>query len=191
AYLLAVMVAVCFFQSPTLIGGLLLIQLGLWINSSLGWSPFIQMIKRLVLFFLIIGLSYAFVSVGGSDDWKSIDMGPWMIPVNLGGLWVALIMCMRVFGLVMTSRWVQESSKPGEIVRVLQDFRVPQFLGASIDATIRLASGAGQRRGRGDGSGGGRRHMNTEEGATLGFQQIRHGRLSFVSDMVERALDRA
>ena len=191
AYLLAVMTVVCIFQSPVLIGALLLIQLGLWIGSSLGWGPFVQMIKRLAIFFLIIGLSYAFVSVGDGDSWASVVIGHWKIPLNLGGLSVALIMCLRVFVLVMASRWVQESSKPGDIVRALQDFRVPRFLGASIDGTIRLAAGGGQGRGRGDGSGGGRRHINTEEAVSLGFQQIRQGRMTFVTDMVERALNRA
>src|SRR5262249_16256942 len=45
--------------------------------------------------------------------------------------------------------------------------------------------------GRGGGSGGGRRHMNTEEAMSLDFQQIRQGRMAFIKEMVERALDRA
>src|SRR5215471_7726807 len=192
AYLLAVMTAVCIFKSPEVIGALLVIQLGLWINSTLGWSPLVRMIKRLALFFLIIALSYTFVSVGDADHWISVVIGHWNIPLNLGGLSVALIMCLRVFVLVMASRWVQESSKPGDIVCALQDFRVPRFLGASIDGTIRLAAGGGQRRGSGDGSGGGgRRHMNQEEAMSLDFQQIRQGRMTFIREMVERALNRA
>src|SRR5215831_9312305 len=192
AYLLAVMTAVCIFKSPEVIGALLVIQLGLWINSTLGWSPLVRMIKRLALFFLIIALSYTFVSVGDADHWISVVIGHWNIPLNLGGLSVALIMCLRVFVLVMASRWVQESSKPGDIVRALQEFRVPRFLSTSIDGTIRLAAGEGQRRGSGDGSGGGgRRQMNTEEAMSLGFQQLRQGRMTFVMDMVERALNRA
>jgi hypothetical protein len=190
-YLLAVMTAVCSFQSPVVIGVLLVIQLVLWIHSALGWSPLVRMIKRLALFFLIIGLSYAFVSVGDADRWISVVIGQWKIPLNLGGLSVALIMCLRVVVLVMASRWVQESSNPGDIVRGLQDFRVPRFLGAAIDGTMRLAAGGGQRRGGGDGSGGGRRRMNTEEAVSLDFQQIRQGRMTFVTDMVERALHRA
>jgi len=192
AYLLAVMTAVCIFKSPEVIGALLVIQLGLWINSTLGWSPLVRMIKRLALFFLIIALSYTFVSVGDADHWISVVIGHWNIPLNLGGLSVALIMCLRVLVLVMASRWVQESSKPGDIVRALQEFRVPRFLSTSIDGTIRLAAGEGQRRGSGDGSGGGgRRQMNTEEAMSLGFQQLRQGRMTFVMDMVERALNRA
>ena len=191
AYLLAMMTAVCIVQSPVLFGAFLLIQFGLWIGSSLGWSPFIQMIRRLAIFFVIIGLSYAFVSVGDADHWVSVVISHWKIPLNLGGLSVALVMCLRVFVLVMASRWMQESSKPGDIVRALQDFRVPRFLGASIDGTIRLATGGARGRGRGDGSGGGRRQMDTEEAVSLGFQQIRQGRMTFVTDMVERALNRA
>ena len=192
AYLLTVMTAVCIFQSPVVIGALIVIQLGLWIYSALGWSPLVRIIKRLALFFLIIALSYAFVSVGDADHWTNLVIGPWNIPLNLGGLSVALIMCLRVFVLVLASRWVQESSEPGDIVRALQDFRVPRFLGASIDGTIRLAAGGGQRRGSGDGSGGGgRRQLKEEEAMSFSFQQIRQGRMTYIKDMVERALNRA
>src|SRR5262245_46327385 len=192
AYLLAVMTVVCISQSPLVIGALLVIQVGLWIYSTLGWSPLVRIINRLALFFLIIALSYAFVSVGDADRWSSVVIGHWKIPLNLGGLSVALIMCMRVFVLVLASRWVQESSKPGDVVRALQDFRVPRFLGASIDGTIRLAGGGGQRRGSGDRSGGGgRRQLKSEEAMSFSFQQIRQGRMTFIKEMVERALDRA
>lgn len=196
AYLLAVLTLVCIFQSPIVIGALIVIQLGLWIHSALGRSALLRMIKRLALFFLVIALSYAFVSVGDADNWATVVIGHWKIPLNLGGLSVALFMCLRVLMLVMASRWVQESSKPGDIVRALQDLRVPRFLGASIDGTIRLAAGGGQRKGSGDGrgdgsGGGGRRHMTQEEAMSLDFQEIREGRMTFIKEMVERALNRA
>lgn len=193
AYLLAVMAAVCAFQSPEVVGALLAVQLGLWMKSAIGWSPLARIFKRLILFFLIIGLSYAFVSVGDTDQWISMVIGQWKIPLNLGGLSMALVMCLRVFVLVLASVWVQESSKPGDVVRALEDFRIPRFLAASIDGTIRLASGGGQGQGGGSGSGGGggRRHMSAKEAVSLGFQEIRQGRMTFVTDMVERALTRA
>src|SRR5262249_9230791 len=187
AYLLAVMTVVCIFRSPIVIGALLVIQLGLWIHSAPGWRPLVRIIKRLALFFLIIALSYAFVSVGDADHWANAVIGPWNIPLNLGGLSVALIMCLRVFVLVLASRWVQESSRPGDIVRALQEFRVPRFLGASIDGAIRLAAGGGQGRGSG---GGGRRQLK-EEAMSFSFKQIRQGRMTYIRDMVERALKRA
>src|SRR5262245_17509738 len=194
AYLALVIAVVCIFRSPEVIGVMLLIQLGLWLSFSLGWHPLLRIMKRLVLFFLIIGLSYAFMSLGNSDQWVDLAIGQWKVPVNLGGLSVALVMCLRVLVLVMASAWVQESSKPGEFVRALEDFRMPRFLAASIDGTIRLASGGGQGRGGGGGGGGGGGHrdrqMSTKDAISLGFQEIRQGRTTFVTDMVERALGR-
>ena len=189
AYLLSVMAAVCVFQSSAIIGTLLFIQVGLWIASRLGWSPLARTVKRLMLFFVVIGLSYAFMSTGDGDRWTGVGLGQWNVPVNLGGLSVALTMCLRVLVLVLASVWVQESSKPGVIVRALEDFHVPRFLAASIDGTLRLATGGGQ--GRGSGGGGGRRHMKTEDAMSLNFQQIRQGRMQFVADLVDRALTRA
>src|SRR5262245_45812559 len=104
-YLALVIAVACFFRSPEVIGLMLLIQLGLWIGSFIGWSPLLRIFKRLILFFLIIGFSYAFISLGDVDQWVNLTIGWWNVPVNLGGLSVALIMCLRVLVLVMASVW--------------------------------------------------------------------------------------
>ncbi len=192
AYLIVVVVALVVFPHAELILSVFVLQAALWIGMSLGWRPLARIFKRLALFFLVIGLSYAFVSVGDGDRWTSLYVGPWKIAINLGGLYVALIMCLRVLDLVFASAWVQESGRPGDFVRALERFRVPRFLAASIDGTIQLATGAG---GRGDGGGGGRgqgnRGMSKKELFSLGFEQLRRGKLTFVTEMVERGLARA
>ena len=121
AYLLAVMTAACIFQSPVLIGGLLLVQFGLWIGSSLGWGLFLHMIKRLALFFLVIGLSYAFVPVGDADHWVNVVIGQLEIPLNLGGLSLALIMVPRdgVYRISLGARtWITVLESEREVPRV-------------------------------------------------------------------------
>jgi hypothetical protein len=192
AYVLIVMAAVCLFQSPGVVGALLVVQIGLWIASRLGWSPLARAVKRLTVFFSIIGLSYAFVSVGDADRWASVVIGQWNVPVNLGGLSVALMMCLRVLVLVLASVWLQESSKPGAVVRALNDFHVPRFLAASIDGTIQLVSGAGGTgRGDGGGRGSGQGRRDRRDKVSLGLEQLRHGNVTFVTEMVNRGLDRA
>lgn len=191
-YLLVVVTTVCFLPAPAASGFLLLVQIGLWMGSGVSWRPLARMGKRLSVFFLVIAVSYAFVSVGEADRWTSFVIGSWKVGVNLGGLAVAAAMCLRVFVLVAASVWVQESGKPGDFVRAMERFHVPRFLAASIDGTIQLASGAG---GGGSGGGGGhgqaKRQMGNAEKVKVGFEQLRQGKLTFVIDMVEGALARA
>ncbi len=180
-YLFAVVIALFLLPYPTTIAILLVVQAVLWVGSSLGWAPLRRVALRLVIFFLVIGASFAFVSIGDpdADRWTDLALGPWTVEVNLAGLAVALMMCMRVMLLVVASAWVQQSGKPEDFVRALERFHVPQFLAASIGGTLQLVVGSG---GRGGGA---------KEAMRIGFKQIRRGKLTFVIDMVENALARA
>ena len=184
-YLFAVVIALFLLPYPATIAILLVVQAVLWVGSSLGWAPLRRVALRLVIFFLVIGASFAFVSIGDpdADRWTDLALGPWTVEVNLAGLAVALMMCMRVMLLVVASAWVQQSGKPEDFVRALERFHVPQFLAASIGGTLQLVVGSG---GRGGGRGGG-----AKEAMRIGFKQIRRGKLTFVIDMVENALARA
>ena len=188
-YLAAVVVALFLLPYPTTIAILLLLQAVLWVSSSLGWRPLRRIFIRLSIFFIVIGVSYGFFSLGdtGADRWTTLALGPWTVEINLAGLVRALMMCLRVSVLVVASAWVQQSGKPGEFVRALEHFRVPRFLAASIDGTLQLVVGSG---GQG-GQGGKRRRGGAKEAARIGFQQLRQGKLTFVTDMVEKALARA
>ena len=131
-YLVAVVVVLFLLPYPTTIAILLLLQTGLWISFSLGWRPLLRIVKRLVFFLLVIGASYAFFSTGDADAdrWTAIAVGPWMVEVNLAGLVVALMMCLRVLVLVVASAWVQLSGEPGDFVRALERFRRRQTPGS-------------------------------------------------------------
>ena len=187
-YLAAVVVALFLFPYPTTIAVLLLLQAFLWVSSSLGWRPLRRIFLRLSIFFVVIGVSYGFFSLGdpGADRWTTLALGPWTVEINLAGLVRALMMCLRVSVLVVASAWVQQSGKPGEFVRALENFRVPRFLAASIDGTLQLVVGSG-----GQGGQGGRRRGGAKEAARIGFQQLRRGKLTFVIELVEKALARA
>ena len=188
-YLAAVVVALFLFPYPTTIAVLLLLQAFLWVSSSLGWRPLRRIFLRFSIFFIVIGVSYGFFSLGdpGADRWTTLALGPWTMEINLAGLVRALMMCLRVSVLVVASAWVQQSGKPGEFVRALENFRVPRFLAASIDGTLQLVVGSGGQGGQGEK----RRRGGAKEAARIGFQQLRQGKLTFVIDMVEKALARA
>jgi len=193
-YLIGVVFLLVAFPSSLTTLILLALQTALWISCSVGWPPFARIIKRLGVFFLVIGVSYAFFSTGDVqlDRWADLKVGPWMIAVNLAGVSAAILMCLRVLVLVMASVWVQQTGSPGDLVRAFERFGFPRFIAASIDGTIQLASGGGGTGGgRGGGRGQGREGRDGQNKVSIGFEQVRHGNLTFITDMVERGLDRA
>lgn len=194
-YLLAVATVLFAFPNMTTTVILLVVQACLWVAFSLDWHPIARILKRLTLFFVVIAVSYAFVSSGDSrtDTWTEFGVGPWTVTINVAGLSVAVMMCLRVFVLVAATAWVQESGRPGDFVSGLERLGVPRFVAASIDATVQLASGGGGG-GRGGGRGGrsGRGRVATDDrGSAVNFTQLRQGNLALVTEMVERGLLRA
>jgi len=191
-YLIGIAFLLFVWPSPALIGGLLVVQSVLWARSSIGWQPLGRVLKRLTAFFCVIVISYLFVTTGEGDRWTSVVVGPWTIDLNLGGLSVAVLMCLRVLLLILASVWVQESATPQEFVHALQRLHVPRFMAAAISGTIGMASGgSGSGSGGGRGDGRGKEGMGRREALSLKFQQIREGKLSFIKDMVAQGLDRA
>ncbi|MFQ5534649.1 MAG: energy-coupling factor transporter transmembrane component T family protein [Sphingomonadales bacterium] len=185
AYLLGVVVVLFALADPVVILALLAIQTGIWLGSGIGFGPLKRIFKRLALLFSVIALAYAFVATGqgDTDQWLAVTLGPASFAINLSGLHLAGLMCLRVLVLVMASAWVQQSGRPGDFMEALTSFRVPRFLAASIDGTLRLAAG-----GRGGGTG---RGWGGKVTTGLSFEQIRRGKLSVVQELVERNLTRA
>ncbi|MGD9725522.1 MAG: energy-coupling factor transporter transmembrane protein EcfT [Nitrospiraceae bacterium] len=192
-YLIAVVLLLVAVPGPVTTVILLAVQAALWAISPVGWQSLARILKRLGIFFLVIGISYAFVSTGDAllDRWTDVTLGPWTVAINLAGIAAAVMMCVRVLVLVMASVWVQASGSPGDLVRALERFRVPTFIAASIDGTIQLASGGGGGMGGGGGRGQGRGGMEKRDKVAIDFEQLRHGNLTFITELVERGLDRA
>jgi hypothetical protein len=190
AWLLALAVALFAIEHPALLGALLAGQLALWIGAGLtlrdAWAP----LRRLLVFGLLIALSFAFVPTGGADRWVALP-GPEWLRLNLAGLALAGVMFLRVLTLVLASSWVQRSCPPGALVRGLRWLRVPESVAIAVDATLALlAGGSGQGAGTGGGDGGGRRR-EAPGGAELKWADIRAGRVPAFTEALERALERA
>lgn len=200
AYLAAVLIAVIALPEPWFLGALLAAQIVLWLFDRLGLAALWRTGKRLAVLFAVVLVSYAFVPVGaGSGDfWHPLDFGLFTLEVNLAGVALALTMCARIATLVVASAWVQRSGSPGELLRALESFHVPQLLAVSINATLELATGAGGGRGKGKGGGDGssegagqRNRRGIGERLRVSFADIRRARLDFFTTMISDALKRA
>lgn len=204
AWLLALAVALFAIGDAVVLAVLLAAQVGLWLASGLPAKDLLLPLRRLLLFGLLIALSFAFVATGtGEDRWLALPLGNWTLQINLSGLALAGVMLLRVLTLVLASVWVQRSCPPGSLVRGLRALRLPETVAIAVDATLAILgggprSGAGGGHGGGMGKGGGgHRQDDAAVGAphgrdgSLRWQEIRAGRTQAFADIFERALERA
>ena len=197
-YLIALAVTMFVFDQAAVIVGLLALQLGLWLLSGLPLAGVWAGIRRLRLFFLVIILSYAFMGVAepDTDSWYPVSIGSWTLEINLAGIQLAMLMCLRVMALVIGSNWVRLSSPQGAFVHGLRAIGLPELVALGIDATLDNLGGAGRGAGKGSGKGeGGGRHQRNSSVANeadgLTFAQIRTGDLSIITDWFSRHFRKA
>lgn len=193
-WLLALAAALFAIDHAGVLAALLAVQLGLWFASGLPAKDLLLPLRRLLLFGLLIALSFAFVATGtGADRWLGLPVGTWTLQLNLSGLALAGVMLLRVLTLVLASAWVQRSCPSGALVRGLRALRLPETVAIAVDATLAiLGGGAGSGSGGGTGMGGSRqRQADAPEARALSWQEIRAGRTQAFADIFERALERA
>jgi len=193
-WLLALTVVLFAFEHPAVLGALLVAQVALWLGTTLPVKGLLQPLRRLLVFGLLIALSFAFLPAeGGADRWVALP-GPDWLRLNLTGLALAGIMFVRVYTLVLASAWVQRSCPPGALVRGLRALYLPETVAIAVDATLAmLAGGPGSGAGGGTGGGmGGGRHREAAGGSgQLGWADIRAGRVQAFTEVFERGMERA
>ncbi len=212
AWLLALAIGLFALEQPWLLGALPLVQVALWLASGLPLAGLWGALRRLLVFGVLIALSFAFVPTGGVDRWVALP-GPEWLRVNLAGLALAGLMLLRVVTLVLASAWVQRSCPPGALVRGLRALYLPETVAITVDATLALLAGepsfqrtressgedtglphsrgrqGGGGSGGGTGGGHGRHRAGTGE-AQIGWADIRAGRVQAFADVFERGLER-
>ncbi|MDX1455061.1 MAG: energy-coupling factor transporter transmembrane component T [Gammaproteobacteria bacterium] len=201
-YVLGLAVLLFATQLPVALFALLGLQLVLWFGARLSFRQLLRTTYRLRLFFLFIVLSYAFLSTHGqlADDWRSMQLFGFEPAINLAGIKLAGLMCLRVLVLVLASGWMQRSAAPGSLVGAMRMLRLPETLAITVDATLALLAGddrGGQGGGEGSGQGGGKGEgkgkgeQRRAKKTPVSWQAIRRGELGNIGDMFDNALLRA
>lgn len=191
-YLVCLAVSLFILNEAWAILVLFVIQAFLWIHSGLPLGLLRHALRRLSVFFLIIIVSYALLPLdNGQSRWLDIPLLPGDIKVNLSGMSVALIMCLRVATLVLASSWVQNSTSPQMFVQSMKQLQVPEFLALAVATTLALLSAEPGKGSRGSGKHGhdGRKGKRKAKVQVL-FKQIRAGNIDFLRDLVSRSLQR-
>lgn len=186
-YLLVLSIALFFIENWTVLGALLLLQLGLLIYSRVPLGEILGALRRIRLFFAIILVAYAFMPTGmETDRWLETPL----LNINLSGLLVALFMCGRIACLVLASNWVQRVTGAEAFVAALCRFGLPPGVAVAIRQALALVGGARGRRG-----GRRRREEGTEEDGQddrpgLQFRTLLKGDITPVHELMDWAFKR-
>ena len=173
--------------------GLLLLQVVLWLISSVPARSIKMMLKRIWLFLLLVIVAYAFVPTGAEADiWHTLPVGSYAIELNISGLLLALLMCERILCLIMASIWVQHSASAEDFLAGLCRFGIPEPVAIALKHSMALVSGSADgRRGTGDGSGNGQGKPSAENKARPSLRRILRGDLAPVRALMDWAFERA
>lgn len=187
AYLAGVAAVALATSSPALLLGLLALQGVLWLAARLPARLAFDSVRRLGVFVALVLLSYAFFTAEPGDDIRTILLPGSALPVNVSGLVTGLLLSTRIVTLVLAGALVRHTGPPGDVVRGLEQLRVPPLVGAGLDLVLALMAGPGpHRRGSGrhrEGDGGG--------GRRLPFRRLLRGDVGLLVEAVERSIGRA
>lgn len=134
-------------SDPYLLAALLGLQIVLWIGSRVPLRRALALFRRVGLFLILIFLAYAFVPTpSGEDQWVSAGFGLFSLEINLSGLWLGLLMNVRILTLVLASAWVQHTAAPQTLRNGLARCGIPRHVAIALDHTLALFGGDHGRR---------------------------------------------
>lgn len=198
-YLLAV--TTCVFALPSvayfrpwrwhIVLGIAALQLLTLLVCRIDPMTILRTVARLKWFFAFLLVCYALLPAEhGSQAVHDLRLpfGGWAIPINVGGLAIAGLMCLQIATVVLTSAVVRLTSRGTDLADGLARLGLPRLFVHAFDHTLGMVAGLPQR-----GQGQGRRRER-EAGSPGFFPTLRkliRGDVGFVVQSVRDSLDRA
>jgi hypothetical protein len=119
------------------LGGLLTLTVAWWLGHGRNPLRLLPMLRRTWVFLLFLLLSFVIFPPETADP-VTVSIGAWTI--DLSGLPVGAMMCLRLLVIIVASLVLRETSRPGEILLGLRQLRIPLPLAQTIDATLTLVA---------------------------------------------------
>ncbi len=166
-----------------------------WLAVGLPPRRLARQVYKLVPFALFIVASYALTKEDAAvDRWARVALGPWHVPINLGGAAVGALMVLRVLAVVMASQ-VARAGDARAVAHGLGKLGMPRIAAGSIDAVLALLGGGGGGGGggrhRGGGGGGGALDGETSEGFWASVKRLGRGDVQPIVQRLHRQIARA
>lgn len=195
-YLLAV--TTCVFALPSaasfrpwrwhIVLGIAALQLLALLVCGIGPATILRAVARLKWFFAFLLLCYGLLPA--EQGARAVHV--LTIPVNVGGLAVAGLMCLQILTVVLTSAVVRLTSRGTDLADGLARLGLPRLFVHAFDHTLGLVAGLPQP-GHGQGQGQGRRGGG--DAGSRGFfptlRKLIRGDVGFLVQSVRDSLDRA
>lgn len=163
-YLLAV--TTCVFALPSvrifrpwrwhIVLGIAALQVLTLLLCRISAAEILRTTARLRWFFLFLLLCYGLLpgqyGAHAHREWR-LPVTGWAMPLNVGGLTVAALMCLQILTVVLASAVVRQTSRGTDLADGLERLGLPRLFVHSFDHTLGLLAGRPQP---GSGKGGGR-----------------------------------
>lgn len=159
-YLVAVGVTAFVFSDPRWLLGLLALQVALWLRARLPVVDLVTVLRKLVIFFVVIVISFGFFESEPGDRHVPLVLFGQVISLNLSGALRGLLFSSRVLTVIYASQLIQRSGEGTALVRGLRGLHVPAVFAYSLDLVLALLGADAPR--RGPGRGGRRRGADAE-----------------------------
>lgn len=190
-FLLIVAVGVFVLASPVTVGCTCLALAAMWILVKLPARRLVSQIRKLWLFAVLMLFAYSiFPSPTGADRWVRVTVLWTTIRINEGGLWVGVLMLLRVLAMILAS----QIARAGDIRAIsagLKRFRVPDTLSIAIDTVMALFSELEPRRGRDRAASSEPRPDRPRPGLFAILRRMAKGDIAPIMERLERHIDRA
>lgn len=186
-YLLAVGVVAFATSHPGVLLGLLGLQVALWLAARLPPGGLLAPLRKLVIFFLFVVVSFAFFAPEPGDRFLLVPLLAWEVSVNLSGVGRGLLFASRIVTVIYASQVVQRTGDGMGLVRGLRGWFVPVSVAYSLDLVLTLLGTAGPRHGAGEG----RRRKGEGGGTVETLRRVLRGDVGFLVDLMQRNIARA
>jgi hypothetical protein len=119
------------------LGGLLTLSVVWWVGHGRNPLRLLPMLRRTWVFLLFLLLSFVIFPPETATPITVVIGGR---TIDLSGLPVGAMMCLRLLVIIVASLVLRETSRPGEILLGLRQLRIPLPLAQTIDATLTLVA---------------------------------------------------
>ncbi|MEW6775181.1 MAG: energy-coupling factor transporter transmembrane component T [Bdellovibrionota bacterium] len=188
-YLIAIAVGVFFVPSIRGVAGILAFQLVLWAVLRYPAGQVIRLATKLFWFFFFVLLSFAFFPEEGAEPrWHEVTLAAWSFRISLEGISEGVLMCVRVFTVILTSLLVRRSASSAEFVEGLRGLFLPRRVAYTLDTTLHLLEpeqldGRMNEEGSGDGEG------KNKKGQVV-LRDVLRGDVRFFVRRIEQGLEK-
>ena len=134
----------CFIVNNVIVISLIgLFQVALLLYNNLSLKELSKSVRKVLLFFFFILLSYTFMYKG--NDCRVIEFFGISLKISLDGFISGFIMCVRILIISLASQLTRKKGREAEFLNGLKSLKVPEFIALAIDGSFAMLGSKGEK----------------------------------------------